>query len=252
VKVLILGGTAEARALAAALHRHQGCSAVVSSLAGRVTQPLLPEGQVRIGGFGGAPGLAEYLRAEAFDAMVDATHPFAAGISAEAAQAADAAGVRLLALRRPSWSAQPGDRWTHVPDIDHAARCTAELPEDNPGCVFVTTGRRGLEAFAQDPRHTYVIRSIEPPGPPLPPRHIIVLDRGPFTLEDETALMERHAVSVLVTKNSGGAATEAKLTAARLRGIPVIVVDPPAPPDGVEQAPSVPDVLTLLNLTQAP
>lgn len=247
---MILGGTAEARALAAALNGREGNHVVVSSLAGRVAHPALPDGQVRIGGFGGAEGLADYLRAEAFDALIDATHPFAAGISAQAAQAADGTGVRLVALRRPSWTAQPGDRWTHVPDIDDAARTAADLPEDD-GCVFVTTGRGGLQAYARDQRHSYLIRSIEPPDPPLPPRHIVVLDRGPFTLEGETALLQRHAVHALVTKNSGGASTEAKLAAARLRGIPVIMLDPPAPADGVESAGSVAEVLGLLGLTEA-
>lgn len=250
MKVLILGGTAEARALAAALHGRQDSHVVVSSLAGRVARPTLPDGQVRIGGFGGAEGLADYLRAEAFDALIDATHPFAANISAQAARAADSAGVRLVALRRPCWTAQPGDRWTHVPDIDEAARRAADLPEDD-GCVFVTTGRGGLEAYARDQRHDYLIRSIEPPDPPLPPRHTLVLDRGPFTLEDETALMHRHSVYALVTKNSGGASTEAKLVAARLRGIPVIMLDPPAPPEGVEPAGSVGETLGLLGLAGA-
>jgi precorrin-6A/cobalt-precorrin-6A reductase len=137
-----------------------------------------------------------------------------------------------------------------VPDIDEAARHAADLPE-NDGCVFVTTGRGGLQAYARDQRHSYLIRSIEPPDPPLPPRHTVVLDRGPFTLEDETALMHRHAVHALVTKNSGGTSTEAKLVAARLRRIPVIMVDPPAPPDGVEPAGSVAEALGLLGLAEA-
>ena len=249
MKVLILGGTTEARALATALHGRESGHIVVSSLAGRVGRPALPDGQLRVGGFGGAEGLADYLRTEAFDALIDATHPFAASISAQAARAADSTGVRLVALRRPTWTAQPGDRWTHVPDIDEAARRVADLPEDE-GCVFVTTGRGALQAYARDRRHSYLIRSIESPDPPLPPRHTIVLDRGPFTLEGETALMQRHAVHALVTKNSGGTSTEAKLVAARLRGIPVIMVDPPAPPDGVESAGSVADVLALLGLAE--
>ena len=244
MKVLILGGTAEARALAADLHSREDCR-VVSSLAGRVGDPALPEGEVRIGGFGGAAGLARYLRDESIDTFVDATHPFALHISAQAAQAADESRVRLIALRRPGWSAQPGDRWICVNDVIEAARFAAQLPED--GCVFVTTGRRDLEAFAGDARHSYLIRSIEPPATVLPPRHTVVLDRGPFTLDEEAALMERYAVTALVTRNSGGEATEAKLTAARRRGIPVIIVDPPAPPVGVEVAADVAAAVELLG-----
>lgn len=245
MKVLILGGTSEARALAAELHGRDECQ-VVSSLAGRVGDPALPVGEVRIGGFGGAAGLAHYLRDEAIEVLVDATHPFARNISAQAAQAALDAGVRLVALRRPGWSAKPGDRWICVNDVGEAARFTAELPGD--GCVLVTTGRRDLEAYAHDARHSYLIRSIEPPADTaLPPHHTIVLDRGPYTLEGECALMAQYGVSALVTRNSGGAATEAKLAAARDRGIPVIIVDPPAPPVGVEVAADVEDAVRLLG-----
>jgi precorrin-6A/cobalt-precorrin-6A reductase len=244
VKVLILGGTAEARTLASDLHGREGCR-VISSLAGRVGDPALPEGEVRIGGFGGAGGLARYLRDESIDVLVDATHPFALHISAQAAQAADDAGIRLIALRRPGWSVQPGDRWVCVNDVTEAARFAAQLPEDD--CVFVTTGRRDLEAYAADGRHAYLIRSIEPPDTALPPHHTIVLDRGPFTLDDEAALMEQHGVAALVTRNSGGEATEAKLAAARQRGIPVIIVDPPAPPVGVEVAADVAAAVALLG-----
>jgi len=125
VRVLVLGGTAQARALAGRLHDRAGCQ-VVSSLAGRISRPALPEGEVRIGGFGGTDGLAEYLRAEAIDVLIDATHPFAQVMSEQAALAAEAAGVRLIALRRPGWVAEPGDRWIHVPDIAEAARHAAE------------------------------------------------------------------------------------------------------------------------------
>jgi precorrin-6A/cobalt-precorrin-6A reductase len=245
VRVLILGGTAEARALAAELHGRNGCR-VVSSLAGRISQPVLPEGEVRVGGFGGVDGLADYLRAEGIDTLVDATHPFAQVMSEHAALAAGRADVRLIALRRPGWSPQPGDWWIRVPDIDEAARHAAELPEG--WCVFVTTGRRGLAAYARDERHIYLIRTVDPPDGALPPRRAVVLDRGPYTLDGETALMERHDVCALVTKNSGGASTEAKLIAARQRGIPVLIVDPPAPPAGVEAVDSVARVVTLLGI----
>jgi precorrin-6A/cobalt-precorrin-6A reductase len=244
VKVLILGGTAQARALAAELHGRDGCR-VVSSLAGRTSRPTLPEGEVRVGGFGGAEGLADYLRAEAIDVLVDATHPFAQDISAHAAQAAEATGVRLIALRRASWSRQPGDRWIHVPDIEGAAREAAATRDG--GCVFVTTGAGGLAAYAADVRHPYLIRTVDPPTEALPPRRTIVLDRGPYAVEGETALMDEHEVCVLVTKNSGGELTKAKLTAARQRGIPVIMVDPPAPAAGVVSVETVAQVVSLLS-----
>ena len=233
MRILILGGTAQGRALAAELNRRRddggggGCQ-VISSLAGRTGSPMLPEGEVRIGGFGGAGGLADYLRAEAIDTLVDATHPFAQAVSAHAVHAAEATGVRLIALRRSCWSPQPGDRWIHVSDIEGAAREAAAVRAE--GCVFVTTGGRGLAAYADDVRHPYLIRTVEPPTEALPPRHTVVLDRGPYTVEGEAALMDEHGVCALVTKNSGGELTAAKLTAARRRGIPVIMVDPPAPP----------------------
>jgi precorrin-6A/cobalt-precorrin-6A reductase len=166
---------AEGRALAAEL-LDRGCE-VVSSLAGRITRPVLPEGRVRVGGFGAVEGLVEYLRGEAPNVVVDATHPFAQTMSAHAVEAAAAAGVRLIALRRPGWSPEAGDRWIGVPDLATAAEQAARIPGD--GCVFVTTGRLGVEAYAHDERHRYLIRMVDPPTETLPPRHTLVLDRGP-------------------------------------------------------------------------
>jgi precorrin-6A/cobalt-precorrin-6A reductase len=243
VKVLILGGTAQGRALAAELHGRDGWR-VVSSLAGRTSRPTLPAGEVRVGGFGGAVGLVGYLRAEAIDVLVDATHPFAQDMSAHAAQAAEATGVRLIALRRSCWLPQLGDRWIHVPDIGSAAREAAEIRDGD--CVFVTTGAGGVAAYAGDACHPYLIRTVDPPTEGLPPRHTIVLDRGPYTVEGETALMDEYEVSALVTKNSGGELTAAKLVAARRRGISVIMVDPPAPPAGVVSVGTVAEVVRLL------
>ncbi|WP_239405563.1 cobalt-precorrin-6A reductase [Frankia sp. Cj3] len=244
MRVLILGGTAEARALADALHGRDGCQ-VISSLAGRISRPTLPRGEVRVGGFGGVDGLVGYLRAAAVDVLVDATHPFAAIMSEHAAQAAAVTGTRLLALRRPGWSARTGDRWLHVPDITQAARAAAGLP--GPGCVFVTTGRRGLDAYADDSRHGYLIRTVDPPTEALPARHTVVLDRGPYTVEGETALMTEHGVIALVTKNSGGPLTAAKLTVARHLSIPVIMIDPPVPPAGVRWAATAAEIVSLLD-----
>lgn len=221
MKVLVLGGTGEARALAAALHPAHD---VLTSLAGRVRDPKLPVGRVRVGGFGGPSALAAWLRAERFDAVVDATHPFAERISASAAQAAAESGTPLVLLRRPGWTEAPGDRWTRVPDLAAAA---AALPGER---VFLTTGRQGLAAFADCPQW-FLIRCVDPPDPPLPAACEVLLARGPYTVDGELALMRAHGVDALVTKDSGGPLTAAKLTAARVLGLPVVVVDRPLPPE---------------------
>ena len=228
MRVLILGGTGEARSLAAEMATDQRFEAT-SSLAGRVRDPALPLGDVRIGGFGGQDGLVDYLRAERIEAVVDATHPFAATISAHASGAARAARVPIVAVRRPGWTASPGDDWRRVPDITAAARAAASAPD---GCIFVTTGRRDLAAYAGDDRHDYLVRTVDQPQGAVPRRMTLVLDRGPFTAQDELSLMRRHDVRMLVTKDSGGDMTSAKLAAARELGIPVVMVDrPPLPPD---------------------
>jgi precorrin-6A/cobalt-precorrin-6A reductase len=223
--LLILGGTGEARALAAAVVA-DGSRRVVSSLAGRVSAPLLPAGEVRLGGFGGPEGLAAWLRAEAITAVVDATHPFAAQISASAVTATGLTGVPLLVLRRPGWAAGPGDDRTRVPDVPAAAAALG----DRAGPVFLTTGRGGLAHFADLP-HRFVIRTVDPPDPPLPADHVLVRSRGPYRLDGERALLREHGIRALVTKDSGGEMTTAKLTAAREEGVPVIMVDRPALPD---------------------
>jgi precorrin-6A/cobalt-precorrin-6A reductase len=230
MRVLLLGGTGEARRLAAVLARRAGLD-VITSLAGRVTNPALPAGRVRVGGFGGPVGLAAWLAAERIDAVIDATHPFAAGITVAAVTAAAQAGLPLLVLRRPGWVARPGDDWRRVPSLAAAA--------DPPGeRVLLTTGRDGLPVFAGDTRRWFLVRSVDPPSPPLPPHSAVLLARGPYTVEGELELMRRHAVDVLVTKDSGGEMTAAKLTAARMLGLPVVMVDrPPAP-----EAPAVTSV----------
>lgn len=224
--VLILGGTGEARELATLLHA-EGVP-VVSSLAGRVARPRLPVGEVRVGGFGGVEGLTAYLRTYAVTAVVDATHPFAERIGANAARAAPAAGVPLLRLARPGWSARPGDDWHRVPDLGAAADLVPRLGRR----AFVTSGRQGLHAFAVDAATWFLVRTVDPPEPAsLPPHHELLLDRGPYTPAGEGALMDTHRIDVLVTKDSGGALTAAKLDAARERGVPVVMVDrPPRPP----------------------
>jgi precorrin-6A/cobalt-precorrin-6A reductase len=226
MRILILGGTGEARELAAALTA-AGVD-VLSSLAGRVSRPRLPEGPVRIGGFGGPAGLADFLRDEAITGVIDATHPFAAAITANAAEAAATAEIPLLVLRRPPWAADPS--WVSVPDLDAAASAVRDWPGE---CVFLTTGRRDLSAFAADGRHRFLARAVDPPDPstPAPPRLTLILDRGPYTVGGETALMRGHGVGLLVTKNSGGPMTAAKLDAARALAMTVVMVErPPLPP----------------------
>jgi len=221
--VLILGGTAEARALAGMLDGY----AVITSLAGRTTKPLLPPGEVRIGGFGGAAGLATFLAENRIDVLVDATHPFAAGISANAVAAAATAGVPLLVLRRPGWTERPGDFWHRVDSLASAAALLPSLGRR----IFLTTGRQGIGAFAGLGECWFLARSVEPPAPPRPSRLEVVLDRGPFTLDGERDLLRRHRIDVLVSKDSGGPA--AKLDAARELGVPVVLIDRPPATGGV-------------------
>ncbi|MGE4425402.1 MAG: cobalt-precorrin-6A reductase [Solirubrobacteraceae bacterium] len=225
--VLVLGGTAEARALAAALHA-DGVP-VVSSLAGRVARPRLPVGEVRIGGFGGPDAMATWITDHGVRTVVDATHPFAERISASAARACAVAGVPRLRLERPGWAPGRGDRWTWVPDLDAAARVLDDLAARR---VFLTTGRQGLAAFADDADRWFLIRCVDPPEVALPRHHELLLDRGPYTVTGEGSLMDAHRIDTVVTKDSGGPLTVAKLTVARERGLPVIVVRRPPRPDG--------------------
>ena len=241
--VLILGGTTEARELAAVLAGRPGVR-VTTSLAGRVARPGAIAGEVRVGGFGGAEGLAEWLRQEHVDTLVDATHPFARAITANAARAAALTGVPSLVLRRPGWRPGPQDRWHLVDSLDEAARSLPGLGRR----VFLTTGRMELTAFAHLTDLHFVVRSVEPPEPPMPPHTEVLLARGPFTVEGESTLLRDHRIDVLVTKDSGGAATAAKLTAARELALPVVVVRRPPLPAGVTEVPDVAGVLRRLEL----
>ncbi|GGT21056.1 cobalt-precorrin-6A reductase [Streptomyces griseoviridis] len=228
--VLVLGGTAEARRLAELLAARLPEARVTTSLAGRVAAPRTPPGELRVGGFGGAGGLADWLRAHAVDAVVDATHPFAGTITGHAARAAALTGVPLLVLRRPGWRPVAGDDWHEAGSLAEAAALLPGLG----GRVFLTTGRMDLAAFADAPDDLwFLVRSVEPPEPPYPARTETLLDRGPFTLDGERDVLARHRIDVLVTKDSGGAATAPKLTAAREAGLPVVVVRRPPVPDGV-------------------
>jgi precorrin-6A/cobalt-precorrin-6A reductase len=234
--MLLLGGTAEARALARAL---EGTGVrFTSSLAGRVARPRMPVGETRVGGFGGVDGLRAYLREEGVTSVVDATHPFAAGISRHAALACAAEAVPLLRLERPGWSGHPdADRWHWVASHDEAAAATLRLGRR----PFLSIGRQSLGSFVGPLQDlAALVRVVDEPDAPLPPAWTVRLSRGPYDLEAERALMAEHGTDVLVTKDSGGAHTSAKLDAARERGAAVVVVRRPATPDGVETVNDVP------------
>jgi precorrin-6A/cobalt-precorrin-6A reductase len=227
MRVLLLGGTAEARALAARLHPHVD---VVSSLAGRVPDPSLPVGPVRIGGFAGVHGLRKWLRDEHIDAVVDATHPFAATITAHAAEACGALRLPYLLLARPAWD--PGAAFVVASDVE-AAEVVARQQFLR---VFLTTGRSGVAAFA-DSDAWFLIRAVTAPNPDvLPRRHQLVLSRGPYRYDGECALLREHRIDAVVTKNSGGEMTRAKLDAAAALDIPVVMVSRPPLPPGVATA----------------
>lgn len=215
--VLILGGTTEARELAAQLHA--AGAAVTTSLAGRTEDPEPVAGAVHTGGFGGVDGFAAWLRREAPDAVVDATHPFATRISGAAREACAQAAVPLLRLDRPAWSARAGDRWTWSQSLSEAAGRVDELGSR----ILLTTGRQGVGAFA-GVRAWTLVRCISAPDEPLPQRSRVLLARGPFTAAAERALLEEHAIDLVVTKDSGGEATRAKLDAARALALPVLLV----------------------------
>jgi precorrin-6A/cobalt-precorrin-6A reductase len=228
--LLILGGTAEAAALAqAAIATFDDRLAVTTSLAGRTEQPGPLAGAVRIGGFGGPSGLKSFIDAQAIDLLIDATHPFADQMARHAREAAEAAQIPRLMLIRPAWRRHPLDRWIEVGDIAGAA---AVLPRAGRR-VFLTVGPSELDAFTHLADHFFLVRTIDPPreSPPLAD-HELVLGRGPFTVAGERQLMRRHAIDALVAKASGGAATEAKIIAARELSIPVVMVRRPLPERG--------------------
>lgn len=221
MRVLVLGGTSEARALAIALDE-AGVS-FVSSLAGRVSAPRLPVGEVRIGGFGGVDGLSAFLEG-GITHVVDATHPFAETMSANAVAASDRAGVPLVRLARPGWEARPDSgTWTWVDSLDDA-RVAAEGLGDRP---FVTTGRQTLAAYERWRDRDVLVRVVEAVGEGVPRGWTIIRDRGPYSVGGELALLREHRIDVLTTKNSGGDYTSAKLDACAELGVPVVVVHRP-------------------------
>lgn len=222
-RVLVLGGISEARALASRIAADPRLEGIVS-LAGRTDAPLEYELPMRVGGFGGAEGLAQYLIEQRFERVVDATHPFAAKISVNARDACKTAQVPLLKLQRPAWRRAPDDRWTEVEDNAKAAHVLGDIPRR----VFLTIGRQGVKAFGAAPQHDYLLRTIEPPlDQDLPPRCEVIFGRGPFNRSDEITLMREKGIDILVTKNSGGAHTYAKIEAARELGVEVVIIEPP-------------------------
>jgi precorrin-6A/cobalt-precorrin-6A reductase len=241
-RILILGGTAEARQLAGRLAGRAGLD-VTLSLAGRTATPAAQPVPVRVGGFGGAAGLAKYLVDGHIDALIDATHPYANLISANAVEAARRSGVPLIALRRSPWIAVAGDRWIEVNDVGEAVRAIGQTPRR----VFVALGRNELKPFRDAPQHFYLIRSVDPVDPPLPlPDVGYVTGRGPFSEADDHALMTEHRIDVVVAKNSGGTATYGKIAAARARGIDVIMLRRPAAPD-VAEVETIEDAIAWLD-----
>jgi precorrin-6A/cobalt-precorrin-6A reductase len=226
-RILILGGTgdaAQAIAQIAALPQVE----TIASLAGRTPKPNIPSvGQVRMGGFGGITGLVAFLQAEQIDLLVDATHPFAAQISRNAAAAALTVGIPRVLLDRSGWEKQRADRWLEVVDHQAAAAILPGLAER----IFLTIGRQELAAFADLTKLWFLMRMITPPDPPIPLGEVI-LQQGPFSVADEIALMREYRVGAIVSKNSGGAATYAKIIAARELSLPVVMIPRPALPAG--------------------
>jgi precorrin-6A/cobalt-precorrin-6A reductase len=251
LNILLLGGSSEASSLATRLSADARFTAVLS-LAGRTASPKGPPIAQRVGGFGGGTGLADYLAEHGVDALVVALHPFAARMRANALAAACLTTTPLLIIDRPPWRPAAGDRWTRVPDMAAAARAIGGEPQR----VLLTVGRQDLAPFKAEPQHAYLARSIEVPSPlDLPPGAEVLLARGPFTLADEQRLLSARKIDVVVTKNAGASATEAKLTAARTLGLRVIMVDrPPRPPSAgddlfVSDVDAALDCLTRLHQT---
>jgi precorrin-6A/cobalt-precorrin-6A reductase len=225
MRLLILGGTTEASALARRIAGRHDLDPVLS-FAGRTRSPVAPPIPFRVGGFGGVAGFAAYLVEQKTQAVIDATHPFAAQMSRNAAAACGDLGVPLAVLTRPAWRRQPGDRWIEVPDMEAAVGAIGQRPRN----VLLTIGGLQLAGFARAPQHRYIVRTIDPPAAiGSLPSHRLIRARGPFSVDKEIALMRAEHVDALVTKNSGGTATEAKIAAARALGIEVIIVERPSP-----------------------
>jgi precorrin-6A/cobalt-precorrin-6A reductase len=246
-RILILGGTTEARRLAERLAGRHDLAATLS-LAGRTANPVAQPVPLRIGGFGGAEGLAAHLATERIDLLIDATHPYAAIIAANAARAALSAGVPLLALRRPPWVAVVGDRWIEADDARAAVRTLGDAPRR----VFLALGRNDIAPFVEAPQHHYLVRSVDPVEPPLRvPQASYVTGRGPFTQNDDRALLTAHGIEIVVAKNSGGDATYGKIAAARMLGLAVIMLRRPVLP-AVPAVETIEDALAWIDHALVP
>ena len=240
MNILILGGTTEASTLARLLAERPWHSTL--SFAGRTRAPIPQPIPCRVGGFGGPAGLAAYLREHRIDALIDATHPFAAQMTRNAADAATLTGTPLLAIDRPAWTPPPGALWQEVATMQDAADALGAEPRR----VLLTVGQKDLAPFTAAPQHAYVVRSIDPPSAP-PPGALVLTARGPFTEIDERALLLRHRIEIMVTKNAGGTATVAKLAAASDLGVTMVVVTRPARPDGLATVPTAEAALRWLE-----
>jgi len=244
--ILLLGGTADANRLAEALIERFGPRSIIFSLAGRTGTPRLPANvEIRVGGFGGASGLAAFLIEHRIDLLIDATHPFAAGIARNAAKAADEAGVRRIKLARAPWTTKAGDDW-------HEVSCLAEARDALPPGArpLLALGRQHLSPFMKRQDLRPLARMIEQPDPPLPDHWTLVLARPSPEWPDEAELMERHGVTHLVSRNAGGTASYAKIEAARRLGLPVVMIERPSPVPG-ETATSIEEVMARLDIRPA-
>ena len=239
MRALILGGTADASLLAAEIAR-AGIDAVYS-YGGRTHAPAVQPLPTRIGGFGGANGLADTIRRDGITHVIDATHPFAAEMSRNAVEACAETGTPLIALERATWSKAPGDIWIEVADVNAAA---AALPEA-PAKVFLAIGRQLIAPFACRPQHAYTLRFVDPPEAPLPFAADVIVSRGPFTLDGELELMRTRSIGWIVARNSGGDGAYAKIDAARMLGLPVIMISRPELPER-PRVESVADVMQWL------
>lgn len=242
--VLVLGGTSEARQLAARLDGVHGTT-VTSSLAGRVADPVLPVGEVRVGGFGGVDGLTTWLTENEITHVVDATHPYSVTMTEHAVQACANAGLPLVVLHRAPWRPLAEDSWITVPSMEAAADALTERPALTR--ILLTIGRQGVHYFAHLTDQHFIVRCIDAPEGEVPEHSSILEARGPFDLAGERELLDEHRIEALVSKNSGGKLTSAKLQAARERGIPVIMVDRPPVPEGVDVVSTVDACATWLR-----
>ncbi|MEA5618371.1 cobalt-precorrin-6A reductase [Cronbergia sp. UHCC 0137] len=241
LRVLILGGTGDAAKLAAVVESIPGIEAIIS-LAGRTREPSTPAGEVRVGGFGGVEGLTNYLRQMKIDVLVDATHPFANQISWHGANAATTVGIPRLMLVRPAWEKLEDDTWLEVGNITDAAA----ILENQAKRVFLTIGRQEIASFADLEGIWFLMRMIDPPiSDTIIPDGLVLCDRGPFSLENEREILTKHQIDTIVSKNSGGNATYAKIIAARELGIKVVMVNRPLIPPG-EQVADVESAVTWL------